>query len=380
MIYHVQLLFHFRNDVEKCTETTSQEQLATLSLRICSVIWHRWSRCPSLHPAWQNWINRIGLLIILFVVYLNGSSLLSGVRREDVDCTFWSKYEYTPSPSDVILRTVSKFSLGVPRISRQTSFVISFISYRNTFSFGKPGPNGGWATILGNHRSSCFCPPQWPAGFEEIPHQASTWVERQKHIHASYLFVWSFGQSLWKLRWTPTLKRTGHCGDMPASCVVAWDNGVWNGSQTCLFWGQDPFDMHAAAQQLENVSYGISDHSTLDVSWRGCIVWQLHFHFPIFSTSVQLTFCPKGYAASRPCSWKTCHASDAGAVLGGCGALSFNHLFLSLVHVLWNPRYQTDSNLWGKNHPLKKRGATEKLETKDVCTKQLWSCSSRGYH
>lgn len=29
-----------------------------------------------------------------------------GIRREDVDCKFWSKYAYTPSPSDVILRTV----------------------------------------------------------------------------------------------------------------------------------------------------------------------------------------------------------------------------------------------------------------------------------
>lgn len=40
----------------------------------------------------------------------------------------------------------------------------------------------------------------------------------------------------------------------------------------CLWfipWGDDPFDMHAAAQQLEDLSYGFVDQTFLDVSWWG---------------------------------------------------------------------------------------------------------------
>lgn len=39
-------------------------------------------------------------------------------------------------------------------------------------------------------------------------------------------------------------------------------------------WGQYPFDMHTAAQQLENLSYGIFDRCTLDVSWWGWACWK----------------------------------------------------------------------------------------------------------
>ncbi|CAL1165232.1 unnamed protein product [Cladocopium goreaui] len=119
-----------------------------------------------------------------------------GIPRETVDCKFWDKYGYTPSPSDVILRTKQWMS------------------------------DGSWQPHM-----FLFLPASVARavqGFIEPPVNAQSDDNKALRKYA----------------------------------------GLMRGY---------PFEMHDAAFQLENMSYGMLDHSMLDVSWNASeeeVIWR----------------------------------------------------------------------------------------------------------
>ena len=79
-------------------------------------------------------------------------------------------------------------------------------------------------------------------------------------------------------------------------------------------WGQDPFDMHEAALELENLSYGLVAPPFLDVSWthpQSLVVFQIFLALPA-----------EGFAAAWWRRGQVCLASDSRERLGSCAALS----------------------------------------------------------
>ena len=102
--------------------TDPEDQLALLPLWACEAEGYRWPRCTSLHSIGKDWINRShqsstfksvrnsihvksDQMISYFSSYFITWVGLAGVKRESLDTRFWDKREYSPSPSDVIMRT-----------------------------------------------------------------------------------------------------------------------------------------------------------------------------------------------------------------------------------------------------------------------------------
>lgn len=98
-----------------------KDQLAFLPFRACEASGYWRPRCPTLHSSGADWIYRRSK-----VLCINNSShqtmrkkqlfigenfcwiplhTFAGLPRESVDCSFWDKRGYCPSPSDVIMRT-----------------------------------------------------------------------------------------------------------------------------------------------------------------------------------------------------------------------------------------------------------------------------------
>lgn len=188
-------------------------------------------------------------------------------------------------------------------------------------------------------------------------------------------------QASWKTQWTLTRTTTRLWGSIRHSCVLSWDTEPSFHLEFQLFEiptsGAFPFEMHDAAKELEDLSYGIHPDAVFhDVSWPGSQFYQ------IFCC---LFACPvaKGTASTWGCCWRFRDWEATWDPIGSCGELMNSECHCSAVesrHQTFSTsflRSQTGWDWWEKGLVEKMPVVTGQAETIRLCIGQRPDCGRK---
>ena len=145
-----------------------------------------------------------------------------------MDCSFWDKRGYCPSPSDVIMRT-----------GLTTPFVLNLLASYQDLSLPSQSRTKQWMSDATWRPPSCFCQPQWQDERKETARQAASVIDKTAafqtalqlpmqfpskvetflyDIDRENLTLAYFGRSLYGEPCEPFIgrERTRHTGNMPS--------------------------------------------------------------------------------------------------------------------------------------------------------------------